>query len=109
MKQQYTYSNDKEFLSKIDALRIKEQWVKITLLEYDSEIPLKSIEGEITSGSLTKTGDSAVRRTCSLTCAVDAFKYKVDDIRASYSISKKIYLELGITNDTSDYPDEKII
>ena len=109
MKQQYAYSNDKEFLSKIDALRIKEQWVKITLLEYDSEIPLKSIEGEITSGSLTKTGDSAVRRTCSLTCAVDAFKYKVDDIKASYSISKKIYLELGITNDTSDYPDEKII
>jgi hypothetical protein len=50
-----------------------------------------------------------VRRTCSLECSVDAFKYNPDSIKANYSISKKIYLELGITNDTDDYPDEEVI
>ena len=109
MKKKYIYSDDTEFLSKIDSLRIQNQWVKITLLDYSDEISLESIEGRIVSGSLTKTGDSAVRRTCSLSCAVDAFKYNPDDIKADYSISKKIYLELGITNETSDYPQEEII
>jgi len=109
MKKQYPYSNDKEFLSKIDTLRVREQWVKITLLEYNSEVPIEDIEGRVTSGTLNKAGDSAVRRTCSLSCVVDTFKYNPDDIKASYSISKKIYLELGITNTTSDYPDERII
>lgn len=109
MKKQYLYSNDTEFLSKIDKLHVREQWVKITLLEYSSEVPLESIEGKITSGTLSKVGDSAVRRTCNLSCVVDAFKYNPEDIKSSYSISKKIYLELGITNSTEDYQDEKII
>jgi len=109
MKKQYPYSNDTNFLSKIDTLRVREQWVKITLLEYSSEVPLESIEGKITSGTLTKNGDSAVRRTCNLSCAVDAFKYDPESIKSNYSISKKIYLELGITNETDEYPGEKII
>lgn len=109
MKKQYPYSVDKEFLSKIDALRIKEQWVKITLLEYSSEVPLESIEGKITSGNLNKAGDSAVRRTCNLTATIDTFKYNLDDIKANYSISKKIYLELGISNTTDEYIEEKIV
>ena len=90
MRKQYPYSNDMEFLSKIDTLRIKEQWVRIILLEYSSEQPLENIEGKITSGNLNKAGDSAVRRTCSLECSVDAFKYNPDSIKANYSISKKI-------------------
>jgi len=58
---------------------------------------------------LSKNGNSAVRRTCSLNCAIDAFIYNPDDIKSKYSISKKIYLELGITNTTDDYPEEEII
>ena len=109
MKRQYSYSNDLEFLGKIDALRVQEQWVKITLLEYSSEVPIENIEGKVVSGSLTKDGSSAVRRTCSLSCVVDAFTYNPDDIQAKYSISKKIYLELGVTNTTNNYVDEEII
>ena len=109
MKKQYIYSNDKQFLSKIDKLRIKDKRVKITLLEYDGDKILENIEGKITDGNLTKAGDSTVRRTCNLSCAVDAFKYNPNDIKESYSISKKIYLELGIVNDTEEYPDEEII
>ena len=109
MKKQYPYSNNKKFLSKIDKLQIKNEWIKITLLEYSNEKPLKDIEGKVISGTLTKTGDSTVRRTCNLSCAIDTFKYNIEDIQSDYSISKKIYLELGITNDTDEYLDEKII
>lgn len=109
MKKQYPYSNNIEFLSKLDVFHVREQWVKITLLEYRDETPIRDIEGEIIDGTLTKDGSSIIRRTCSLSCAVDSFKYNPDDIKSDYSISKKIYLELGITNNTTDYPDEKII
>ena len=109
MKKQYPYFNDTDFLSKIDNFHVREQWVRITLLEYSSEIPLENIEGKVTGGTLSKSGDSTVRRTCNLDCVVDAFKYNPDSIKANYSISKKIYLELGITNDTEDYPEEKVI
>lgn len=109
MKKQYPYSTNKEFLNKIDLLHVREQWVKITLLEYNSEIPISDIEGRVISGSISKTGDSTVRRTCNLSCAIDAFKYNIDDIKADYSISKKIYLELGVTNTTNEYVEEEII
>ena len=109
MKKQYPYSQDKEFLHKIDTLLVQEQWAKITLLEYSSEQPLMEIEGEISSGTLNKDGGSAVRRTCSFTCNVDAFTYDPEDLKSKYSISKKIYLELGVTNDTDQYPEEDVI
>jgi hypothetical protein len=109
MKKQYQYSNDKEFLSKIDNLRVREQCVKITLLDYKEETPLEDIEGEVISGTLTKSGDSSVRRTCSLSCAINAFEYEIDSIKSKYSISKKIYLELGFVNDTDEYLEEEII
>ena len=109
MKKQYIYSNDKEFLSKIDMLQIREQWVKITLLEYSTEEPLKDIEGKIIDGNLNKAGDSSVRRTCNLSCVIDLLKYDSDKIKHDSFISKKVYLELGITNNTDDYINEKII
>ena len=84
MKKQYAYSNDTKFLSKLDTLQVREQWVKITLLEYSSEVPLENIEGKVTGGNLNKTGDSSVRCTCSLSCVVDTFKYNPDDIKSSY-------------------------
>lgn len=109
MKKQYPYSQDRDFLRKIDTQLNTEQWVKITLLEYNSENPLSSIEGEITSGTLNKDGSSAVRRTLSLSCNIDAFTYDPEDVKAQYSISKKVFLELGITNGTDQYTDHDII
>ena len=109
MKKQYPYSHDTEFLSKINTFHVQEQWVKITLLEYNSEIPLKDIEGKVINGNITKSGDSSVRHTCNLTCAIDTFTYNLEDIKSDYSISKKIYLELGVSNNTNEYINEKIL
>ena len=109
MKKIYPYSQDKPFLEKISSLINQEQWVRIVLLDFKTETPIMNIEGEIASGTLNKDGSSAVRCTCSLSCAIDAFTYNTDDIKSKYSIGKKIFLEFGITNDTDDYPEEKII
>lgn len=109
MKKQYPYLQDRDFLREIDTQLNTEQWVKITLLDYDKEIPLSSIEGEITSGTLNKDGSSAVRRTLSLSCNIDAFTYDPEDVTAKYSISKKVFLELGVTNNTNQYTDYDIV
>ena len=59
----------KEFLKKIDELVVNHQYVKITLLDVN-ENPIKDITGEITGGSLNVSGDSAARKTSSLTCSL---------------------------------------
>lgn len=109
MKKIYPYSQDKSFLKKISSLINQEQWVRIILLDFKTETPIMNIEGEIASGTLNKNGSSAVRRTCSLSCTIDAFSYDTDDVKAKYSIGKKIFLEFGITNDTEEYSEEEII
>ena len=98
MQKTYAYLNDKDFLKQLDELTIQERYVKITLLDFVNEKPIKSIEGEIPDGSITKDGSSAVRRTCSLSCTIDGYSYDIHDIRSQYSINKKVFIEVGITN-----------
>lgn len=98
MQKTYAYLNDKDFLKQLDELTIQERYVKITLLDFVNEKPIKSIEGEIADGSITKDGSSAVRRTCSLSCTIDGYSYDIYDIRSQYSINKKVFIEVGITN-----------
>ena len=49
-----------------------------------------------------------MRRSGSLSIAVDARSYSVDDGQADFAINKKIYIELGVRNDTDRYPDYPI-
>jgi hypothetical protein len=104
MNIQYPYLNDKDFLNSLQTSIYSEQLVKITLLDYNENI-IDDIEGEIISGTLTKDGSSAVRRTCSLSCNVDAFTYDPASIKSKYSINKKIFLEIGIINNSSSWTD----
>ena len=111
LQDSYVYQTDIErekrnILAEIDNFLNQRQYVKITLLDWD-ENPIKEIEGEISSGTLSKNGDSPIRRTCQLTCAVDARSYSVDDGKADFAINKKIFIEIGVKNETdyySDYP-----
>lgn len=107
-KQPYPYMQDFAFLKKIDTQILREEFVKITLLDKD-ENPIQEIQGEIASGSLSKNGDSAVRRSCSLACQISSYDYDIRDIRAKYSIEKKIFLEIGIKNNTGEWEDYDII
>lgn len=112
LQESYLYQSDIEWkkrqvLAQIDNFLNQRQYVKITLLDWDEE-PIKDIEGEISSGSISKNGDSPIRRTVQLTCAVDARSYSVDDGKADFAINKKIFIEIGVKNETDYYTEYPI-
>ena len=112
LQDSFIYQTDIErekctLLNEIDSFLNQRQYIKITLLNWDEE-PIKAIEGEISSGSISKVGDSPIRRTAQLTCAVDARSYSVDDGKADFAINKKVFIEIGVKNETPHYPEYPI-
>jgi len=109
MKVRYDYLKDTSFLTKIDNSNLKEHYVKITLLNWD-ERPLQEIQGMVTGGTLNLDGKSSVRRTGSLSVVIkDKQDAKITNINNLFSINKKIYLEIGYKNTTSQYKHHDII
>jgi hypothetical protein len=105
----YTYLNDSSFLKEIDAMRIKEQYVKITVLNFQEQ-PIQEIQGKIISGSLNIDGRSSIRRTCNLTMIADAISNNLTSIdNTVISMNKKIRLEIGFLNNTLKYKDYDIL
>lgn len=98
----------RNFLKQIDKFINKKLYTQITLLDWQ-ENPLKSIEGEITSGNQSKDGASSVRYTCNLSCTLNRSEYSIEDIENDYSINKKIFVEIGVRNDTDQYPEYPIL
>lgn len=96
------------FLKTIDDLLNQKQYVRITLLTWDEE-PLKEIQGEITSGTLTKDGSSSVRSSCQLSLSVDSGSYDIENTNMDFAINKKIYLELGVKNDTGEWEEYPVL
>ncbi len=101
-------SQKRSFLNCIDNFINQRQYIKMTLLDWE-ENPMKAIEGEISSGSISKDGNSAIRRTCSLTCAVDGNSYNVDNMDMDFTLNRKIFIEIGIKNDSKYYPEYPIL
>lgn len=98
----YEYLKDKEFLLKLDRLKIRKEYIKITVLSFD-EKPIKEIQGIATDGTVNVDGASAMRRTCSLTILADNTNNDLMDIDNLISINKKIKIEKGIENLLTDY------
>ena len=96
------------FLDHISDFINQRQYVKMTLLTWEED-PIKSIEGEISSGSISKDGNSAIRRTCNLTCAVDGNSYNVENMDMDFTLNRKIFIEIGIKNDSEYYPEYPIL
>ena len=102
---QYPYLKDKEFLTQIDLLKIKKQYAKFVLLNWD-ESPIQEIQGLITGGSLNVTGDSAIRRTGNISVLLnDSKNAAISDADNLFSINKKMFLEVGFENTTSRYTE----
>ena len=57
---------DIEFLKRLDADREREVYAKIIALTFDED-PTEEITGKVTQGSINIDGNSAVRRSCSVT------------------------------------------
>ena len=109
MKKSYPYLQDEKFLYLADTEKLQNQYVKLTLLDWD-ENPLEEIQGIATGGTVSLNGDSAIRRTCSLNMTVkDISTGKITDTKNLISINKKVYLEIGIENKTNQYSDYPIL
>ena len=98
----------RHFLALLDNFINQRQYINMTLLDWH-ERPLKEIDGVISSGSITKDGNSSVRRTASLSCSVDGGKYNVDEMEMDFALNKKIFIEIGIKNETNRYPEWPIL
>jgi len=109
----YTYNvnaeqRKRDFLAQLDDFVNQKQYINMTLLDW-YERPLKEIDGIISSGSITKDGNSSVRRAGSLSCSVSGETYNVDDLEMDFSLNKKIFIEIGVENKTDEYPDWPIL
>ena len=103
-KYQYPYLTDAKFLSDFTELQLKEQFVRITVLDW-LERPIKNIEGQVTSGSLNLDGKSNVRRTCNISFIAKEDEGNVMETKNILSINKKIKVMIGFTNTTKHYTD----
>ena len=81
------------FLKELDNFKHKEIYAKIIALNFN-ESPIETIEGRATAGSINVDGNSAVRRTCSLTIVAENFNYK-DYL---WGVKTKFKLEIGVRN-----------
>lgn len=109
MKQRYDYLTDEEFLLEFDAVHLKEQYAKITVLDW-LENPIKDIQSIVTGGNISIDGQSAVRRTCNLSVFISEEEYSgITDVNSLFSLNKKMYLEIGFKNNTDKYSQYPII
>lgn len=108
MRNNYPYLKDSSFLKSFDSIRNKEQYVKITVLNFE-EKPIQAIEGRVTGGTLNLDGNSAVRRTCNLSMVATDYENDLTNINNLLSINKKIELEIGFLNTTTYYTNFNII
>lgn len=108
MKNKYPYLQDSSFLKNFDNIKIKNQYVKIIVLDF-LEKPIQEIEGIVTGGNLNLDGKSSIRRTCNLNILLDEIENDLTNINNLFSINKKISIEVGFDNTTKDYSDYPII
>lgn len=109
MKINYTYLKDKDFLKKMDEQRLREQFVKITLLNWNED-PVEEIQGLATGGTINLDGKSSLRRTCSLSIFLKDNDYSgITNVGNKFAINTKVYVEVGFTNNTDQYKKYPII
>ena len=79
MRKNYPYLKDSAFLQVVDKLQNKEQYVRITLLDF-VEKPIRTIQGQVISGSINLDGTSSIRRTCNLTMVAQEYENDLTNV-----------------------------
>ena len=98
----YEHLNDSQFLKEFQNLKVKEQFLKIELLDFN-ENPIQEIQGKCITGTLSIDGASSMRRTCSFSMLADEETYDITNIDNILSLNKKFKLYIGYTNSLSEY------
>ena len=92
---------NQDFLLELTKHRNKIVYIRITSLN-QQDLPMESIEGQVTGGSINIDGTSAIRRTCSLTMVTQQIEIKDE----YWAMKTKFKLEIGQKNDIdNNYPD----
>ena len=111
----YVYLDDEKFLKEFDQERHRTQYIKIIVLDFNTEEMLASIEGKSTSGSVNLNGASAMRRTMSCSLAVDPEGidvagyqekqqyYNITEVENLISLNKKVLIETGFDNSLATF------
>ena len=73
------------------------------------EKPIRTIQGQVISGSINLDGTSSIRRTCNLTMVAQEYENDLTNVNNLISINKKVDLEIGILNTTQYYSQFPII
>lgn len=108
MRRNYPYLKDSPFLDRFDKTKSKEQYVKITVLNF-SEKPIEEIQGKVTGGNLNLDGNSSIRRTCNLQLISSDYKNNLTKVNNLLSINKKVEIEIGFLNNTEFYSSYPMI
>lgn len=98
----YDFLKDQYFLKQLDELRLKEQFVRLTVLSWTEEA-VSEIQGKAISGSLPLDGTSSVRRTASFTMFAEQKENDLSHIDQDLSINRKVRLEIGFRNTVPTY------
>ena len=101
------YLNDIDFLVDLVLDRNSKRYTRIVVLD-KNEFPIESIEGRISTGSISVSGSSSVRRTCNLTFVAEEKDNNLTNVDNLLSINKKIKVEIGVENHINDKYDEII-
>ena len=114
---QCPYLEDKNFLVAIDNEMHKEQFVRITILDFSTELVKANIEGKATSGSCNLDGNATMRRVASCSLVVDPEGidvqgystslryYDIAEVQNLISMNKKVKLYTGFKNTLKEeYP-----
>ena len=104
----FPYLEDAAFLKYFDNLKLKEQFAKIVVLNFE-EKPIQQIQGRITSGNFAKDGSSAMRRTGNLSLVTENYVNDLTDTKHLLSINKKVEVLIGFTNTTGKYEQYPIL
>ena len=109
MRENYLYLQDPHFLYRVDTLKLKKQFIKITLLDWN-ENPIQEIQGLITSGSISLDGKSAMRRSCNLSAFIpEANLANITNVNNLFSLNKKVFIEIGYENTIGEYTEYPIL
>ena len=105
----YPYLKDSQFLKNFNLLKLKEQFIKIDILNLNEKF-IESIHGKVTNGgNLNFNGNSAIRRTGNISLVAEAVDNDLDKVEHLLSINKKIEIQIGFTNTTDQYQDFPIL
>ena len=102
MTYDFSYLKDSAFLKQFDQIKLKEQFVKLTVLSFD-ESPIAEIQGRAISGNFNLDGTSSMRRTGNINLIADEYNNDLTKTKNLLSINKKIQVLVGFTNTTDKY------